>query len=137
MRGPGPCRWLRFQVAMRSSISVASVLAWNPKPWAPNCPRGLVEFAGGEVGDAVVSHQGGAGDAVLWVDHVADSVGSTLSRPWPGLAGQPEVQRVERHARRGGDRRPGDILLVYRVDRMSRSLRGLVDILDLLDDAGD
>ncbi|MGH3715474.1 MAG: recombinase family protein, partial [Micromonosporaceae bacterium] len=29
-----------------------------------------------------------------------------------------------------------DVLLVYRVDRLSRSLRGLVDILDELDDAG-
>lgn len=46
----------------------------GPEAVGAELPSALVEFVGGEVGDAVGSDQGGAGDPVLWVDQVADSV---------------------------------------------------------------
>ncbi|HEV8557662.1 MAG TPA: recombinase family protein, partial [Actinophytocola sp.] len=53
-----------------------------------------------------------------------EASGATLERP--------DLQRALATARAGRF----DVLLVYRVDRLARSLRGLVHILDELDDAG-
>ena len=52
------------------------------------------------------------------------SSGATLDRD--------RLQRALRNARAG----LYDVLLIYRIDRLTRSIRGVLDIVDILNDAG-